>query len=262
MDRVAQPHSSEARPAGVIDSVGNALELLRAFEHDSEIRVNQASRDLGLSRSTVHRLLTTLVFHGFVEQDMTTRSYRPGPALTGLGLAVVEKSDLRTVARSAMEKLARATQETVHLTVLQGEHVLCLDSIESTRSVRTGSRVGWSLPTHATAAGKALLAALSDSEVAAIFPSDLIESSGAIATVRRIDLMAELEFIRARGYSTNLGQSEPDVSAIGVALRDRQGRARAALSVTAPRTRGDETWMREAGPRAAAIAEEFRGTVS
>ena len=245
----------------MIDSVGNALELLCEFERGSQIRVNQASRNLGLSRSTVHRLLTTLVFHGFVEQDPATRAYRPGPVLTGLGLVVTEQSDLRTVARSAMEKIAQAMNETVHLTVLQGDHVLCLESIETNRTVRTGSRVGWSLPTHATAAGKALLAALTDADVARIFPSDLIESAGAVATVRRIDLMAELELIRARGYSTNFGQSEPDVTAVGVTLRDRHGRVRAALSVTAPRMRAGEQWMREAGPRLAGIAEELRAAV-
>ena len=245
----------------MIDAVSNALALLGEFERGSQIRVNRASRDLGLSRSTVHRLLTTLVFHGFVEQDPATRAYRPGPALTGLGLAVIEHSDLRTVARAAMEKVVQTMHETVHLTVLQGDHVLCLDSLESNQTERTGSRVGWSLPTHATAAGKALLAALTDAEVAAIFPSDLIESTGAVATVRRIDLLAELELIRARGYSTNVGQSEPEVTAVGVTLRDRHARVRAALSVTAPRTRVNEKWMREAGPRLAQIAEEFRDAV-
>ena len=260
MDSDAPPPSASlaARPAGVIESVENALAILGTFEASEEIRVNQTSRDLGLSKSTVHRLLNTLALHGFVEQDSRTRSYRVGPALTRLGRAVLHESDFRALSRGAMEKLAQDTGETVHVCVFNGDHVLCLDSVESHHPVHTGSRAGWSLLTHATAAGKALLAEMTDAEVLAIYPDELIVGSGPVATVRRVDLLAELEFTRARGYATNFGQSEPDVTAIGVALCDSAGAARGSISVTAPRFRGDENWVRTTGPRAAAIAQEFR----
>ncbi len=257
MDDQRAPHPDD-RPAGVIGAVAKALELLQLFARGADVHVNQASRELGVSRSTVHRLLTTLMVYGFVEQDPASRAYRPGPALTGIGLAAGQSDELRLRAGALLARIAEATGETAHLMVLQGDHVLCLDSIESGRAVRTPSRMGWNLPSQATASGKALLAELPEGEIARIFPNEMIAGGSRGAPVRRIDLLAELEFIRARGYATNFGESEPDVCAIGVVLRDRQGRARAAVSVTAPRSRGDEAWMRSAAQQVLVLADEFR----
>ena len=247
------------RPVDVIGAVANALELLQLFAEAPTIHVGAASKRLGLSRSTVHRLLNTLTAYRYVVHDPAARGYRPGPVLASIGLVAVKSSDLRAVGQSALAKLAEQTSETAHLSVLRGNQILCIDSIESAQTVRTGSRTGWALPAHATAAGRALLAELPDSEVVALFPAEVIPQSGQAAPVRRIDLLAELELVRARRYATNSGESEPDVSAVGVVLRDRQDNARAALSVTAPRTRGDENWMRRAGDIAITIADQFRG---
>lgn len=258
---VAEQDGKRERPAGSIGAVAHALELLRLFSASREIQVNQASRELGVSRSTVHRLLSTLLAYDFVRQDPVSRAYLPGPALMSIGAASLQNSDIRTVARDAMLRLAAATGETAHVMILRGDQVLCIDSIESTQTVRTGSRVGWTLPARSAASGKALLAELSDAELAAIFDSEVTAGPVSAKNVQRVDLLAELELVRARGYATNFGETEPDVSAVGVALRGRDGRVRAALSVTAPRTRGDEAWMREAGRQAVEIAEAFRGAI-
>lgn len=250
------------RRSGVIGSVANALELLQLFAGGRAVQVNQASRVLGLSRSTVHRLLATLLAYGYVEQDRTTKAYVPGPALTGIGLAAVHSSALSAAARSALSALATATGETVHLMELRGDFILCVDSIESHKSVRTPSRVGWNLPSHLTAGGKATLAELSDSEVEGIFPDSIIYGMTRTTPVRRIDLLADLELVRARGYATNFGESEPNVGAVAVVLTDRSDQTRAALCVTVPRSRADEDWARETGRLALGIADQHRLAVS
>ncbi|WP_170297088.1 IclR family transcriptional regulator [Agromyces salentinus] len=262
MERTEPGVTSAERPAEVIGAVANALELLQLFSEGPSIQVSTASKRLGLSRSTVHRLLNTLTVYGYVVHEASTRVYRPGPVLASIGLVAVKSSDLRTVGQAALAKLAGETDETVQLSVLRGSEIMCIDSIESTRSVRIGSRLGWTLPAHATAAGRALLAELSDAEVMAVFPNETIAKAGGVPEVRRIDLLAQLELVRARRYATNFGESEPDVSAVGVVIRDRQDRARAALSVTAPRSRGDEQWMRATGRIAVAIADEFAGVIA
>ena len=85
------------RPGSLIGAVDNVLRLLRLFEDHEMIRVNQVARDMGLSRSTVHRMLATLSHHQFVEQDEYSRAYRPGPALVDIGLSVVAKIDIRAI---------------------------------------------------------------------------------------------------------------------------------------------------------------------
>jgi DNA-binding IclR family transcriptional regulator len=249
-----QAHGS--RRAGEIGAAANVLMLLRMFESEDEIRIGAASKRLQLSRSTIHRLFTTLLLHGFVEHRASTRSYVPGPALTAIGRSVSRSSD-EDAMTGALVELAELTKETVHLAVLRGDHVLYLKSIESEYSVRTRSRVGWTLPSHSAAAGKALLSALSDEEILKIFPVEIIGGAPQRGQLRRVDLLAELELVRARGYATNNGESEPDVSAVGAVLCDPSGRPQAAIAATAPKSRADGTWMRKAGEMAAAVANRY-----
>lgn len=261
MDNAEQGTDGVERRSDVIGAVANALELLQLFSEAPMIHVGAASKRLELSRSTVHRLLNTLGAYGYVVHDPAARAYRPGPVLAAIGQQAAKSGDLRTVGQAALAKLADLTSETAHLSVLRRDQIFCIDSIESTQTVRTGSRMGWSLPAHATAGGRALLAELPDAEIESVFPAEIIPRAGQAEALRRIDLLAELELVRARRYATNFGESEPEVSAVAVVLRDRHGRARAALSVTAPRTRGDESWMRLAGGIALAVADEFRDTI-
>ena len=112
--------TSEERPSGLIGAVDNVLRLLAMFETKKVIRVNEVSRDMGLSRSTVHRMLSTLHYHQFVEQDDLSRAYGPGPALVDIGLAVIRNMDIRAMAHAVLVELAEETNETVHLGVQRG----------------------------------------------------------------------------------------------------------------------------------------------
>ena len=219
------------RPGALIGAVDNVLRLLRLFEDHEMIRVNQVARDMGLSRSTVHRMLATLSHHQFVEQDEHSRAYRPGPALVDIGLAVVSKIDIRAISHTALMELRDLTGETAHLGIMRGDtSVLFLDSVESDRMVRTGSRTGRILPAHATATGKVLLAERTDEQ---------------IAEVRRL------------GYAVNHGESEDDVAAVAAAVRDKRGRVRCALVTTAPLSRADDAWVKTAATATMRVAREL-----
>src|ERR1700691_5895560 len=207
------------RPGGLIGAVDSVLRLLRLFEDHEMIRVNQVGRDMGLSRSTVHRMLATLSHHGFVEQDEYSRAYRPGPALVDIGLAVVSKIDIRALSHSALVELRDLTGETAHLGIMRGAtDVLFLDSVESDRIVRTGSRIGRVLPAHSTATGKALLAERSDDEIAALYPSGLMEAPTPRALTTVEELLDQLAEVRRLGYAVNHGESEDDVAAVAAAV--------------------------------------------
>lgn len=239
--------TSEDRPSGLIGAVDNVLRLLAMFETQKVIRVNEVSRDMGLSRSTVHRMLSTLSYHQFVEQDELSRAYGPGPALVDIGLAVIRNMDLRAMAHAVLVGLAEETNETVHLGVQRGATLVYLDSVESAKMVRTGSRVGWTLQAHASASGKALLAALSDAELQALYPDELLPAQTGTTITTRSALFDQLAEIRARGYAVNIAESEGDVSAVGAAVCDFSGRVRAALAVTAPAARVDRAWIDACG---------------
>jgi IclR family acetate operon transcriptional repressor len=226
------------------------------------IRVNQVAHDMGLSRSTVHRMLATLGHHQFVEQDEHSRAYRPGPALVDIGLSVMSKLDIRALEHSALVDLRELTGETVHLGVLRGDtSVLYLDGLESERMVRTGSRIGRILPAHSTATGKVLLAQLSDGEVAARYPSTALDAPTPRALTSVDGLLEELAEVRRRGYAVNYGESEEDVAAVAAAVRDKRGHVRCALVTTAPLARADEAWVKTAAAATMRVARELAARV-
>src|ERR1700749_1750310 len=91
-----------AAPSYPISSVGNALRLLLLFREQQSVRLTEACAYLGVAHSPAHRLLAMLIQHGFVRQE-SSRAYRPGPMLVEIGLAVVQKMDVRMQARPFLE---------------------------------------------------------------------------------------------------------------------------------------------------------------
>ncbi len=229
-------------PKHPIGSVDNALKLLLMFRDRPRIRVSEASEALGVGRSTGHRLMAMLEYHGFVEQDPQTKAYASGPALREIGLRVVRQMDVRAHVRPYLEQLARAVDETVHLVVLDGNQILFLDGIESTRTVRTGLRVGISRPAHCTSAGRVLLADLPPGRLRELYPSPRLAPCTLRSVKTRAALERQLAEIRETGYWLNVGESEPDLAAVAMAVRDAQGRARAAIGISVPLARFDDAY--------------------
>lgn len=250
-----------ARPSGLIGAVDNVLRLLRLFEGRELLRVNQVSREMGLSRSTVHRMLATLSHHGFVEQDEHSRGYRAGQALVDIGLAVVQNMDVRALSYGALVRLRDTTGETVHLGTLRGAEVLYVESVESEQALKTGSRVGWTLPAHATAGGKALLAELTEQELSALYPSETLPAPTERAVTSLTALREQLDEVRLRGYGVNDAESENDVSAVGAVVKDRQGKVRAVVVATGPRSRVDQAWIDRVAAAVMRTAKELSGTI-
>lgn len=244
-------------PRYPINSVDNALRLLLFFRERRLLRVSEASESLGVVRSTAHRLLAMLQYHGFVQQDPVSKAYRAGPSLLDIGLSAVREMDIRRHLRPYLERLSVEVGETVHLMELQGADAVFLDSVETSRALRTSSRVGRSYPAHTTSGGKVLLAELAPEQLAALYPADRLSAVTERTIRTRKDLFRELDLVRSRGYGTNRGESEEDVAAVGVPLRDAFGRARAAIAVSGPVSRlGDDdvSKIAEAARRIAAEA--------
>jgi IclR family acetate operon transcriptional repressor len=228
-------------PAYPIASVDNALRLLKLFRTEPRVRLSDASEHLGVAHSTAHRLMAMLAYHGFVRQEPDSRAYVAGPALVEIGLAAVRQLDIRRHARPVLESLASSLGETVHLAVLEGGNVRYLDAVECSRALRVAARTGSALAANCTASGKALLAALPDQEVSALFAG---QKSLTALTARSITaksrLLAELKEVRARGCAINLEESEEGVASVAVAVRGPQQAPVAALVVSAPVSRMTE----------------------
>lgn len=228
-------------PAYPIAAVDNALHVLTLIKEHNTVRIAEVSRELGIARSSAHRLLSMLTYRGYARQDPTTKAYGPGPALVELGLAIVRNMDIRRTARPYMERLSRETGETICLMLLDPPKVLFIDSIEGPQSVRVASRTGRTMPAHCTSAGKAMLAALPPERLREIYADGRLETmtDRSIATLE--DLEAEIASIRRAGYATNFAESEADISAVGVAIIGTAGEPIAGFSAAAPASRLDRS---------------------
>ncbi len=225
-----------ATPGYPISSVGNALRLLLLFREQQSVRLTDACAYLGVAHSTAHRLLAMLIQHGFVRQE-PSRAYCPGPMLVEIGLAVVQKMDVRMQARPFLEELAETFGETVHLTILEDRNVRYVDAIESDRALRVTARTGQVLPAHCTSAGKALLAALPPADVAALYAGTKLEGKTTHSMRSLRALETALEAARANGFATNHEESEDGVGSVAIALVNGAGRPVAAIAVAVPENR-------------------------
>jgi len=240
----------ENAPAYAIESVDNVLLLLLLLRRDGSLRVSTAAAELGVARSTAHRLLAMLRYRDFVVQEQD-RTYKPGPAFAGLGLAGRAIS-LTATARPHLHWLSSQVHETVNLMTLSGDDIRFTDSAEGRQVLRVGSRTGVVLPAHRTSGGKVLLAELRRSELMERHPKLDPDSP------EMTSLFRALALTRRRGYGTNFEESEPGVTAIAVAVRDAEGVAVAALSISAPTVRFRRAQIVELLPGARAAADRIR----
>jgi DNA-binding IclR family transcriptional regulator len=245
--------SREEQPSYPVRSVAKALEILLLLRERESIGVSEVSRRLGVARSTAHRLLAMLEHYQFARREPGTRGYRLGPALVSLGLSAVLNMDIRRRARPHMERLAAEVEETVTLMGLEDANVRFLDCVESPRPIRVGARIGLLRPAHCTSAGKAILAGMTPEELEKLYPDEeLVALTESSISQRRL-LIAALEEAREQGYATNLGESDPDLAAVGVAIADVVGSPKVGLGISAPASRLSPT-------RIETIAEAAKGT--
>ncbi|HEX5299722.1 MAG TPA: IclR family transcriptional regulator [Streptosporangiaceae bacterium] len=217
-------------PPYPIRSVDYALQLLLILKRDGVLRVSEAAAELGVARSTAHRLISMLRFRGFVEQARD-RTYRAGSAFADLGGGASSATALLGIARPHLIRLTDKTGETSNLMILVGSDVQFIDSIESRQALRVGSRVGVRLAARLTSGGKVLLADLPFEEVALLHPGLAGDEAGLSALKRT------LAGARRQGFGTNVQESERGVVAVGMAVRGVTGAAIAAVTISAPTVR-------------------------
>jgi DNA-binding IclR family transcriptional regulator len=224
------------KPPYAVESVDNALRILQMLRDSGQVRVSDVAAELGIARSTAHRLLAMLVYRDFAVQA-EDRSYRPGPAIAAEPLRGAPAQRLRQVMRPHMEALCDQVAETINLVVRLGTQTRFLHTVESARVLRVGDRQGTILPAWKTSGGKVLLAELPDAQLTALLRGAGGRPPDGMTAAERRSLVNQLRRVRDQGYAENIEESESGVCAIGVCVRDRLGDPVAALSVSAPSVR-------------------------
>jgi IclR family transcriptional regulator, acetate operon repressor len=225
------------KPPYAVESVDNALRALQALRDQGRLRVSDVAAELGIARSTAHRLLSMLVYRDFAIRS-EDHSYLPGPALSAPPLRGEPTQRLRQALRPHMEALCERLSETVSLMVRIGTQTRFLYTAESSQLLRVGDRQGTVLPAWKTSGGKALLAELSDEQLTELFRAKHGEAPFPGITDKEMRvLITDLRSVRKKGFAENIEETESGVCAVGMCVRDTGGEAIAALSVAAPSVR-------------------------
>ncbi|MEE6166784.1 MULTISPECIES: IclR family transcriptional regulator [unclassified Mycolicibacterium] len=224
------------RPRYAIEAVDHALQLLLLMQERDDVGVSEAAAIIGTANSTAHRLLTTLAYRGFAEQDDRHR-YRLGPAAK---LATGDRTQLNAILRPHLIALRETTGETVSAMVLHRLSVKLLLTAESAQRLRITDRTGSILPAISASAGKALLAELRTADLHRLF-SDSRDRSGGddLGPAGLARLERELRQVRRSGVAFNDGRTESGLAAVGCAVPAPEGNAWLGLAVSVPIGRVD-----------------------
>ncbi len=195
--------------------------------------------ELGMSRSTTHRYVITLVALGYLEQG-ASRKYRLGLRVTDLGMAALNSMGLREHARPYLQELRQRTSYAASLGVLEGSDVLYVDHVRSLRRDRGHSdldlHAGSRAPAHSTAIGKLLLANLDEAEQRRMLAGITLAKSGPNTITGKRALRDELEQIRADGFAVEDQELAPGLQAIAAPVRNESREVVAAVGLSADRS--------------------------
>jgi DNA-binding IclR family transcriptional regulator len=214
-------------------SLDKALDLLFFLHRRPEpCGVSEAGRELGMPKSSVHRLLAVLTRRGLLERDGRGR-YRSGPALIALGLGALHGDPLVALARPVLEAEVARWGETVFLATARAQVVTVLDQVEGAGVLRAAPRVGSPVPVHATAVGKLYLAFAPE---AVELGPEPFEPFTPTTPRTRATLDPEVARVRALGFAENRGEWIPGLGVIAAPVA-AGGRMVAALALAAPEPR-------------------------
>jgi len=228
--------ASPARSSAGYTTVRKAMAVISAFgAGEPVLGVSELSRRLGLGKSTVHRILTTLTDTGFVERTPDDR-YRLSLKIYEIGSQVAASTELRALVHPDLERLRNESGETAHLAVLSGTDVVYLDRLESPQMLRLFTRVGRRRAAHATSSGKVLLAFGPPVALDRVLAGDLPRLGPRTITSPSM-LQRALAEVRRRGYAVSVEEAAPGVSSVAAPIFDAAGECLAAVSVAGPTTR-------------------------
>lgn len=231
-----------------LSSVASAARLLKAFsEGEVEIGVTSLAKRLGMAKSTVYRLVSTLVAEGFLEQNKENDKYRLGIALFGLGALVRQRMDVSNMARAHIFALREATNETVHLAVLDRDEIMYVYDLESTQAIRMRANLGDRKPAFCSSEGRAMLAFQDGKAISALLSSGLRPRTPKTVTDAAA-LIEALAQVRRDGYAVEDEQCELGMRSVAAPIFDSEGHVVAAVGIAGPMERLSEEALERFAP--------------
>ena len=222
----------------LVQSVDRALRIIEFLaENPTGAGITEISKSLGLSKGTVHRLISTLKERDFAYQSSNTQLYRLSYKILYLYNCISNNIDMFKVSRPIIRKFADKVDATVHLATLDEKrsNIVYIDRIEPMNSQKPfvmSSRVGKKAPCYCTAAGKILLSQYSDDEIRDIMKGEEYKTY-TDKTIKNIDeFLEEIHKVRKQGYALDENEYDHGIICISIPIYNSNDKIDFALSVT------------------------------
>lgn len=237
---------TDASPPDLSGSLSKGLALIELLAgSDGPQGVTQIANQFAIGKSGIHRILQIMKAAGWVRQT-PQGEYECTLKLWELGVRLVERIDLRRLAAPFMKKLADETQESIHLSVLDGTDVLYLDKLDSTQAIAAFTRIGGRAPAYCVASGRALLSHMDEAIVARATQN--MKSFTKLTITSPDKLRNELQQVRRNGYAINRGEWNEGVRGLAAPIFDSSARVLAAIGIAGPGERMTDSVMKGYAP--------------
>ena len=220
--------------SGGVQSVERALTVLEILAREGHAGVSEIAEEMGIHKSTVSRLIGSLVSREMVHQNTERGKYQLGFGILRLASSIPGRLSLVHEARPVLESLAEEFKETVNLAVLRSNYAVNVDQAMGPSTLATYDWVGSLTPLHATSSGKVLLAALDAGERDRILKETGLRARTSRTITSRKELDAQLLEVAAKGYAVVREEFEVGLNAVAVPVYNHQGEVLGALSISGP----------------------------
>lgn len=224
-----------------VQSAGKIFQLMETLAMEGPCGLLELSNILQINKSTVHRLLNSLIYMGYVKQDEETLKYHMTLKITNISGMVLKQMDILSISRPYLEALKEQTEETVHLVKRVENNITYIQKLDPVnimgRSIQMASFIGMVSPLYCTAVGKAIMSSLSEKEVRSIWEHSNVEPKTQYTLLHIEQLLDELAQVRKTGYALDNEENEIGVRCIASCIRDYTGKAEYAISISAPISR-------------------------
>lgn len=221
-----------------VQSIERAFCILEKLsENPDGIQITRLAEQVNLSKSTVHRLLSTLIEMNYVSQDIETERYKVGYQVLFLSRNLLNNTDLIAIAKPFLQSLSHDINETIHLCIEDKCEIVYIDKIESNQTIRMYSRIGSRAPMYCTGVGKMLLSNCYDKELEKVLQLTSFERRTPHTITTRDDLLNELDIIRRQGYALDDIENEQGIRCIAAPIYNYTGRVISSFSISGPSER-------------------------
>lgn len=230
--------SEDSNNSNLVQSVERALDILDCLaQYPKGCGIGELSKNLGLSKSTIHRILTTLKYKQYVTQNNETDKYRLGIKVLNLSSSITNSMDLISIVRPYIREFANKVDEVIHLCIPDESYsnIIYVDKVsaESTsKSITMSSRIGKTAPIYCTASGKLLLSQYPDEKIKELLKdTEFVKyTSNTITDIN--SFLEEIHTIRENSYSLDNIEYDTGVICIAAPIFDRTNTIVAAISLS------------------------------